>query len=373
MSLFGNKIESFIGVDIGAHGIKLVELRSTNGRPQLWTYGIVEEKTAIHPLPGDHSLPELASAKVTPTAQKTNTENEFSLERADLIGTTLAQVIQKSRVNGRRAASSLPVSHIFHTIINLPKVSEKEIDGLVQAEVAKVLPLPADQMQLVYQTVPLPEALGKNYIRLLVTAAPKNMVDFYTRIFSRAGLQLQELETEAFALSRSLVGKDESLTMLVDIGAERTNFSLIDKGLPMTQRSLHLGGTILDEIIADRLGVSTQEAQFIKRDISFSNSTPISLDPFIRFLEPLAKEIQYHFDLYLSQTGNEGRKPEKIVLTGGAALFPPVLEYLRNQFQLRVFIGDPWARVLYQDGLKPTLNEIAPRMAVALGLALRHF
>src|SRR3989344_6650373 len=370
MSLFGNKIESYLGVDIGADGVKLVELRQTKGRPQLWTYGIVEEHISIHPENGERSLAELGSKKsvVIPPVN-----SEFSLERADHIAVLLSGLIKQARVSGRRAASSLPVSHIFHTIINLPKVPEKEIDGMVQAEIAKVLPLPNDQMQIVYQTVPLSETLEKNYIRLLVTAAPKNMIEFYTRIFQKAGLQLYELETEAFALSRALVGRDDSLTMIVDIGAERTNFSLIDKGLPMTQRSLNLGGAILDTIIADRLGITPGEAQSIKRDISSNSKTVISTEPFIRFLEPLAKEIQYHFDLYLSQTGNEGRKPEKIVLTGGAAFFPPILEYLKSQFPMRVFIGDPWARVLYQDGLKPILNEIAPRMAVALGLALRPF
>ena len=372
MSLFGgNKIESYIGVDIGAEGIKLVELRATKGRPQRWTYGIAEENLTIH-ANSEHGIATLA-----PSAQggkKTETKNdEFGPERADYYGRLLKDLLKKAKVVGRRAASSLPVSHIFHTIINLPKVPEKEIDRLVKAEITKVLPLPVEEMQIVYQPVPLSEEMAKHYIRLLVTAAPKNMVMFYTRIFQQAGLSLQELETEAFALARSLVGKDESLTMVVDIGAERTNFSLIDKGLPMTQRSLQLGGNLLDRVIADRLGVSAAEAQALKHDISNISATAVVIDPFIRFLEPLAKEIQYHFDLYVSQSGNEGRKPEKIILTGGAAQFPPVIDYLKSQFELRVFVGDPWARVLYQDGLRPLVHEIAPRMAVAIGLALRSF
>ena len=42
-------------------------------------------------------------------------------------------------------------------------------------------------------------------------------------------------------------------------------------------------------------------------------------------------------------------------------------------FPLRVFVGDPWARVIYQDGLKSILGEIGPRMAVSIGLGLRNF
>lgn len=373
MSFFGNKIESYIGVDIGAEGIKLVELRKTKGRPQLWTYGIADENISIH-AKATESVTNLPSSIQAPTTKTTlSPEDEFSVERADHYGLLLKELVKKSKVTGVRAASSLPVSHIFHTIINLPQVPEKDIDRLVKAEIAKVLPQSTDDMQIVYQPVTLSDELKKHYIRLLVTAAPKNMVAFYTRIFQQAGLSLQELETEAFAIARALVGKDESLTMVVDIGAERTNFSLIDKGLPMTQRSLQLGGAILDTVIADRLGVSVEQAQLLKHDISNITNTAVSHEPFIRFLEPLAKEIQYHFDLYLSQSGNENRKPEKIILTGGAAQFPPVIAYLKSQFPVKVFVGDPWARVLHQDGLKPLLHDLAPRMAVSIGLALRNF
>jgi len=31
------KEKSYLGVDIGAHGIKMIELKNTKNRPQLWT------------------------------------------------------------------------------------------------------------------------------------------------------------------------------------------------------------------------------------------------------------------------------------------------------------------------------------------------
>ncbi|MBI2436524.1 MAG: hypothetical protein HYV41_02145, partial [Candidatus Magasanikbacteria bacterium] len=47
MSLF-SKTESYLGIDIGSHGIKLVELRKNKHRPQLWTYGILDKDLDIH-------------------------------------------------------------------------------------------------------------------------------------------------------------------------------------------------------------------------------------------------------------------------------------------------------------------------------------
>ncbi|MBP9732329.1 MAG: pilus assembly protein PilM, partial [Candidatus Magasanikbacteria bacterium] len=110
----------------------------------------------------------------------------------------------------------------------------------------------------------------------------------------------------------------------------------------------------------------------IKKDVS-SVGSRIPYDRFMSFLDPLAKEIQYSFDLYLQQSGNEGKTPEKIILSGGGALFAPIASYLTETFPMKVFVGDPWARVIYQAGLKPVLRDIGSRMAVSIGLALRHF
>ena len=42
------KSESFLGVDIGSSGIKLLELRKSKGRPQLWTYALVDQPLDIN-------------------------------------------------------------------------------------------------------------------------------------------------------------------------------------------------------------------------------------------------------------------------------------------------------------------------------------
>ncbi len=380
MTLF-NKNESYLGVDIGAHGIKLVELHKTKGRPQLWTYGILDQDLDIHLAKLDKNIEDLthesdiryenkqskAESKVPTTMQELIMKDSRVDEYAEL----LKMLIKKSQVQSRRVTSSLPVSQVFHAILNLPHVEDKEIAPIVKAEIAKMISRPIEDMQVVYQKV-LSKDENKKYMTMLVTAAPKALVAFYTAIFQRAGLQLEELETEAFALTRSLVGKDTTVSMIVDIGAERTNLFIIDNGIPMTHRSLHIGGNNIDAVMSTQLGLEISQIKQVKKDIS-SVVSRVDESIFLSLLDPIAKEIQYSFDLYLRQTGNEGKKPEKIVLTGGSGVFPPIRHYIEQQFSLKVFVGDPWARVIYQDGLKPILNELGSRMAVSIGLALRNF
>ena len=366
---FLKKTESSLGVDIGSSGIKLLELRKNKGRPQLWTYALVDQ-------PLDININE--PGKTPEEAMMSDQDKKKSIATADVKDPRIAEyakllrlAVDSAHVTAKHVTASLPVAHIFHAIVNLPMVNEKELGYHVQAKVKKMLSRPIEEMQIVHQVIQGdPKEEGKS-IRTLVTAAPKNIVKFYTEIFQKAGLQLNELETEAFALERSLVGMDKATVMIVDIGAESTNFFIIDQGFPVTHRSVQIGGNVLETILQQKFGLDDKEIMTAKYDVTRLGMDKIPLELFARMIEPIVKEIQYGFDLFLHQTGNESKRPEKIILTGGASVFPPILQGIRQNFAMKVFIGDPWARVVYQQGLKDMLDKFGPRMAVSIGLALR--
>ena len=52
---------------------------------------------------------------------------------------------------------------------------------------------------------------------------------------------------------------------------------------------------------------------------------------------------------------------------------PGLTNHLSELFNINVIVGDPWFRVAYPFELKPILEKIGPRLAVAIGLAMREF
>lgn len=372
MSFF-SKNESYLGVDIGAGGIKIVELKKTKGRPQLWTYGIADEAMDIHVATVREKTAEDLTQGDAPKQDESKATQTILDPRVEKYAAILKEVVRRSQAKTTIATASLPVSSVVHAVVTLPQVPEKEIGFHAIAKVKKILPRPVEEMQVVHQVIPNPlPADQQKDLKVLVTAAPKELVSFYTAIFQKSGIKLQELETEAFALERSLVGRDTSTVMIVDIGAERTNFFIIDQGLPLTHRTIQLGGNNIDSILSKTLGIAPEAARQVKRDLTNVTENRFATDTFMTILDPIVKEIQYSFDLFLNQSGNEGKRPEKIILTGGASLFPPCVSYIRKMTGMKVFVGDPWARTVYQDGLKKTIDAIGPRMSVAIGLALRN-
>jgi Tfp pilus assembly PilM family ATPase len=76
----------------------------------------------------------------------------------DIVRTTeyanlLKALADQSKVTTRRVTASLPVSQVFHAVITLPMMDEKEIDTHVKAKAQKMLPMPLEEMQIVHQII----------------------------------------------------------------------------------------------------------------------------------------------------------------------------------------------------------------------------
>lgn len=359
MALFKQK-QSYLGVDIGTSSIKVVELANANGRPRLVTYGYIEQSSDI--MKSD-----------TPQAQQ---------HVADL----LKNIVKESRVTTKRAVAALPSFSVFTSIISLPQMNEKELMSAIRWEAKKFVPMPIEEMVLDYrviketqaETTPLPpdptgaprRAKSQNQ-RILLTAAPRALVNRYVAAFQAAGLQLVSLETEAFALERSLLGNDPSPVMVIDVGSNATNISVIVGSIPLFNRSIDVGGESFTKAIMQSLNIDRTRAEQFKRDFGVApteggEQAPKALE-FV--IGSILNEVRYCMNLYQgNQTAN---KVEKIILTGGSAFLAHLPEYLTRILQMKVYIGDPWARVVYPVELKPVLVDIGPRFSVAIGLAMR--
>lgn len=384
--MFWNKSKSYLGIDIGSGGIKLVELRLEKKRPVLSTYGLTSGKQDIHKLQvkEDKNIANLVSGSASSHQNKPDVSDQMADAQVEKYANTLKAVLKTSRVISKTAVVSLPVSSVFHAVVTLPIVKKEELDHIIKAEVRKLLPMALEEMALDYQVLkgygpnvaPLGEAKSE---RVLVNAVPLKLIEFYSKVFQRAGLALEALEPESTALARALVGRDQAVSMIIDIGSERTNFFIIDQGMPITHQSIESGGDKIDKILQNILGVEpalVEQAKYDLFDYLSANSNNILseqkwLDILMPVVEPIIKEIEVSLELYLRQTGNEGKRPEKIILTGGMALMPFLAKYIQEKFKIKCYVGDSWARIVYQEGLKPVLRQIGPRMSVAIGLAMR--
>lgn len=365
MGLFGSsKQKTFLGVDIGGSSVKVVELANEKGRARLMTYGYLE-------------LP-------------TQDGGDALLDQPKKAGDLLAQVCKESDVKASQAMTALQTANVFSTILSLPKSKDpKQFKPLIDVELGKLAPLPVSEM-ITYSTmidgekkeveksgsqeVKKGEDKKDKYTRVLVTGAARTLVQKYIDVFKVAKLNLQAIDTESFALIRALIGKDKGAIMILDMGSRRTNLFVVEKGIPFVARSINIGGDTVTRRIVEQMKVSEEDAERAKRDLGIAgnagvNGLPKILEP---IMQPIVNEIRFAFQLYANMELTEIKRVEKIILTGGSSHLPHVPEYLSETLNMNVYRGDPWARIVYPKDLQVVLEEIGPRMAVAVGLAMRE-
>lgn len=244
------KPNSYLGIDIGAGGIKLVELRKEKGRPMLFTYAYTSANLDVH---------ELAKRSMIKDSAGYGRENSVfgdlskDTEKISKYAALLQAVCKQAKTVSKVAVVSVPVSSVFHTIVTMPVLDKKEFDEHLKSEIRKLLPYSLEETSLDYEILPKPE--GAKTERVLVNAVPLELVSFYTKVFKKAGLKLDSLEPESVALGRSLVGRDTALTMVVDMGAERTNFFIIDETKTITHQSIEIGGIKINRLLQNMLGI----------------------------------------------------------------------------------------------------------------------
>ncbi|MEA1963258.1 MAG: type IV pilus assembly protein PilM [Patescibacteria group bacterium] len=349
MALLSNSA-SYMGIDIGSTGIKIVELKKESGKIKLASYGFSEnEKSKIVDW---QNSPEF-SAKV------------------------IKKIIREAGIGAQSAISALPTFSVFSSILNLSNVSKKDIASAIHWEAKKVIPLPLKDMildwkEIGFNTQEKNNKKNVNNIKVLLTGAPRVLVKKYIEIFKLAKINLLSLETETFSLIRSLLGNDKSTIMLVEVGASTTDVSVVDSVIPVLSRSIDVGGEKITEAISKNLDISLDKSEQFKYDLGVSAiALPGSKAPkaIIDAVSPVVNEIKYAINHFQDKNN---KKIEKIVLSGGSALLPSLTKYLAGILDMKVIIGDPWSRISYPEELKPLLQEIGPRLAVAIGLAIRE-
>jgi len=341
-----------LGVDIGTSAIKIVELSQQGKRKKLDNYG------------------EIEAVSLYEKPFRTFEKSTLTIDNSDVVKAITA-ILKEARMKTNKAYFSLPDFSTFFTAFRLPSMTKEELPKAVQYEARQHIPLPISEVVLDWQVINQ-KTIDKKIsdFNILLVAVPNEVIQQYQDIARFSKLEILGLEAEVFGLVRSLIKEeDKSTVILFDLGARSTTVSIVDSGVIKISHSFDTSGSDFTNLIARGLNLEMREAEKVKKEqgllSSGKSAAREAVLPMIDLILGEAKKISQ--DFYLQ----ESRKPQKIILAGGSAFLPGLVEYFSEVMGIGVEIADPFADTYYPPILNETLKKMGPAFAVAVGTALR--
>jgi type IV pilus assembly protein PilM len=159
---------------------------------------------------------------------------------------------------------------------------------------------------------------------------------------------------------------------LVNIGASVTNVNILAGSTSLFWRDITFGGNQYTDAIQRELNLSFAQAEGLKRGEAAGEHTLQQVIPILNSVsEDFASELRKTLDFFTATSGAE--RVDSIMLSGGGASALNLETILRDKFGIDVEIMNPFKNVTFNEGeFNPEwISEVAPSMAVAVGLAIR--
>ena len=285
-------LKNVLGLDLGSHSIKAVELQQT-------FRGASAAQLRCLPRVGDEvPLPEVIRRFVQ--LHELSTAHVVSALRAD-------------RISSRR--------------LSFPFADRRKLDQAVAFEVEGDVALDLEQVVVDWAIV----GGDKSHAEVVASIAPRPEVSELIETLRAAGCEPRTLEAEGFVLGNLTAAFDLPGTrLLVDLGHRKTTFCLLVAGKAVAARSVPVAGAALTEALAkDRL-LGLADAERVKcEDGVFGGSLADAPPRTAAVLDTLAREVVRTLGAFEPLIVGGGQ-PE-LTLFGGTAQLGRLDEYLSER------------------------------------------
>jgi len=359
VTLFSNKSEGMMGIDISSTGIKLVELSKSRSGYDLKSWAMI-------PLPRDAIV-------------------ENTIIDSGSVSQALAEAVKLARPSTKNVAMAVSGNAVIIKTVSLPTVSELELEAQIKFEAEEYIPYDIDDVFLDF-FIQGESAEDPDHMDVVLVACKRDVVEDYQYVLREAGLEAKCVDCSVFALENAaeLMGvygsakdKEKALSedeqaeaqALINIGANMMNINvLIDRRMAFV-RDQFFGGHNLTVEIQKQHSISYHAAEQMKIE-NFSKIHPDALE---RFYVGLTSELIRSLDFY--STNHAEYPVRKLLISGGCALIPDIAKELEQRLGIDAAVLNPFTGINISSRKfdVANLNRIGPMLMVPVGLALRGF
>lgn len=332
------KIKTRVGLDIGNHSIKIVELSGPTEKPSLVCFGL---------------------KKIVGSSQ-------------EAMAASIKSLAEELKISARDVIISVSGPSLIVRLISMPDMTNEELASAVRFETEKFIPFDINDCILDFQILKK-ETADKGNVDILLAAVKKDHVRQKIKVAQDAGFAVAAVDVDILATANAFLHSfppsDKSRTFaLVNIGASSTDLSIMLGDHPVFVREIAMGGNQLSEAVAKTTGLSPEQSEDL---LLLPGDRLGEVAGYAKAaIGNLIDEVKLSFGYYENQSG---RAVDEICVSGGGSRMAGLDEVFRETFGSNPRYWDPFQSL---DKSSPSINnatleKVRQSFCVAVGLALR--
>jgi type IV pilus assembly protein PilM len=359
---------SVVGLDMGSHSIKVVEINHSGKTPTLTNYGINE-------------LPPGAVAGGL-------------IQQPDAVLAAINMLFDTCQIAGRQVNIALGGADVIIKNLKIDRMNQDELAKAITWEAEQQVPFPLSEISMDYQVLD-PDSSDPQ-MNVLLVAAKRDLINERISLLEQAGFDVLVLDVDTFcllnALEANFTPQTDSCQCIVHFGHETTHLGLVRQGLPILTRNLPVGGSKLINTLQAQLGIDEDQAYLALygEDAGLPlpeaapgldspglpgaepAPTPGGIKPFIEsFLDDVAIGVN-RAAAFLESTEESG-SITNIFLSGGSANIPGIDRMFEEKVGIPTLVANPLSQIGYKSELflAEPVEKVAATLMLAIGLGLR--
>jgi len=362
-----------IGLDIGYHSIKMIQL------------AIEKDRVCVIAADKVHIDPEII---------------DDDKEREKFTVTAIEQMLQRNSFQGSDIVFALPNDKLKITSIRVARANSEDIEQVMKKEASKRFGLNSDDDVINYMFAGNVQNSGELKGEWILLAVDGETVRNYIGMLERLQLKPVAIDAIPCALFRSFKKlhkqqQDQERTeLLVDVGSRSTTIVFGRGGSIGFIKQIPIGGRKFNQEVAQKLGIDVKKAEALRATLrneklskveqqlpaprpnarvksSIDASTrQIMVDAISSVAEQLAKEISMCLKYYTVTF--RGKRMEQLVLSGGEAYENILANIFKRQLTMDIELAQPLKSCdMTNTNLDNENSESLSEWALAVGLSLK--
>ena len=251
-----------------------------------------------------------------------HTDNGLLCECEDTVR-VISNFIRKERISAKTVYLNISDPSIVLRIVKVPFMSGRDLKDYLNLEISQYLPVDFNTNVFDYKVLETVEEDGKNMLNLLLTSVPRDIILNCTKLFKKAGLDLQAIDVYPNSISRVFCEQKNMDIAIVDINENAIDFVILKKG------KLFMYSNIL---IENGFSLSVREEENIDLLVEEDGMFAAALNEVVNY-------TRTYMNFFSSK--HFGKGVDIVYLLGEVALIKGIGTYFSNMLQIEVGLGLP--------------------------------